>query len=61
MTTATDEVLEVSASGQEVEARARVLFTQQRRAAMSEVDRLFVYLMLAQWAFGILIAVMVSP
>ena len=61
MTTATDEVLEVSASGQQVETRAGVLFTDQRRAALSQVDRLFVYLMVAQWAFGILIAVTVSP
>ena len=61
MTAATDEVLEVSASGREVEERARVLFKHQRHAALSQVDRLFVYLMLAQWAFGILIAVTVSP
>src|SRR6185295_2916723 len=39
----------------------RVLFKDQRRAAMSEVDRMFVYLMAAQWAFGIVIALLVSP
>jgi len=61
MTTATDEVLEVSASGREVEERARVLFKQHRHAAMSQVDKLFVYLMLAQWVFGMVIAVTVSP
>jgi hypothetical protein len=61
MTTATDEVLEASAAGEQVAERAGVLFASQRHAAMSEVDRLFTYLMVAQWAFGILIAVTVSP
>ncbi len=61
MTTATDEVLEATASGQEVEERARALFKVQRRAAMGEVDRLFIFVMAAQWAFGMLIAFTVSP
>ena len=61
MTTATDEILEASASTQQVEERATELFREQRRAAMSQVDRVFLYLMLAQWAFGVAIAFMVSP
>src|ERR1041385_1918616 len=61
MTTATDEVLEASASGSQVDERTGALFQQQRTAAMKEVDRLFVYLMVAQWLFGMLIAIKVSP
>ena len=61
MTTATDEVLEDSASRQQVEERAHVVFDDQRHAAMKKVDRLFVYLMAAQWVFGVFIAIAVSP
>jgi hypothetical protein len=61
MTTAIDEVLEASASRLRVDERAHVLFKEQRRAAMREVDRLFVYLMVAQWVFGVVIAFTVSP
>jgi len=61
MTTATDEVLEVSGSGLQVEERANALFHQQRTATIREVDRLFIYLMFAQWLFGMLIAIKVSP
>jgi two-component system, NtrC family, sensor histidine kinase HydH len=61
MMTAIDEVLEASESAPLVEERARELFLAERRAAMSQADRVFLYLMLAQWAFGIAIALTVSP
>jgi len=61
MTTATEEVFEASASEAQVEARARELFAEQRSATTTQADRVFLWLMVAQWAFGIVIALLVSP
>lgn len=61
MTTATQEVFEASASEAQVEARAGELFAQQRHAVTTQVDRVFLWLMVAQWAFGLVIALLVSP
>ncbi len=41
--------------------RAAVLFEEQRTQALGQVDRLFIYLMLGQWLFAIVLALFVSP
>lgn len=48
-------------SQQTIKDRAAVLFAQARDARFKSVDRLFSRLMIAQWAFAIAVAVLVSP
>jgi two-component system, NtrC family, sensor histidine kinase HydH len=44
-----------------VEQRASRLFHEQRDAVYRRTDRVFVWLMLAQWVFGIVVALTFSP
>jgi hypothetical protein len=44
-----------------VAARARALFGERRGHVLRRVDRMFVALMVAQWVFGILVALWLSP
>jgi hypothetical protein len=41
--------------------RAETRYQERRRAVMVQTDRMFAWLMLGQWAFGIGLAVLVSP
>jgi signal transduction histidine kinase len=45
----------------DVERRAQELFQEQQQAAYRRTDGVFVWLMLAQWAFGIVVALTLSP
>src|SRR5260370_23897981 len=44
-----------------VEQRAEYIFERERRVILKRTDRLFAQLMVGQWLFGILIAVVYSP
>src|SRR5262245_53477954 len=44
-----------------VAQQAEVIFLRQRHQSMARIDRLFGVLMLVQWAFGIVMALTVSP
>jgi hypothetical protein len=44
-----------------IAARAAALFEQRRRFGWARLDRAFAWLMAGQWAFAILIAILVSP
>jgi len=41
--------------------RAEELFQQQVRARHGSADRMFAVLMIAQWIFGVILALLVSP
>ena len=45
-----------AARAQRIAERARELYTEQRERVLRRVDRMFLYLMGGQWAFGILVA-----
>src|SRR5687768_11660990 len=40
---------------------ARKLFEESRQNVFARTDRMFAYLMIGQWIFGVLIAVLFSP
>jgi two-component system, NtrC family, sensor histidine kinase HydH len=44
-----------------IAARAEGLYQEQRLLGFKRIDRLFVYLLLGQWIFGVIIAVFYSP
>lgn len=44
-----------------IDARARELFDAQRSANIRRTDRLFAYLLCGQWAFAVLLALVLSP
>jgi signal transduction histidine kinase/DNA-binding response OmpR family regulator len=44
-----------------IERRSKQLFAEQAQAIYRSIDRMFAGLMLAQWAFGVMIAWIVSP
>jgi hypothetical protein len=44
-----------------IAARAAALFAERRGQMLARVDRMFLKLMLGQWVFGILIAILYSP
>jgi two-component system, NtrC family, sensor histidine kinase HydH len=50
-----------AARAQQIAARARELYTEQRQRVLKRVDRMFLYLMGGQWVFGILVALFYSP
>ena len=44
-----------------IQKKAEVIFKEQRQLSFGRVDKLFCYLMVGQWLFAILIAVLVAP
>jgi uncharacterized protein (DUF486 family) len=44
-----------------IDARTNDLFTQQWKKRLSNVDRMFAFLLAGQWVFGILLAIFFSP
>jgi two-component system, NtrC family, sensor histidine kinase HydH len=45
----------------DIDHRSQELFEEQRQAVYRRTDRMFVWLMVAQWVFGIALAFLVSP